>query len=72
MHLEVDGRQYLQLGWCSLVSLRAIIRPNFVRKQVADLELMEQYVKKLIGYLPGESTPVDVQQIFSCMVSIAD
>lgn len=47
---------------------RAIIRPNFVRKQVADLELMEQYVKKLIGHLPGDGTPINIQAFFSRMV----
>lgn len=48
---------------------RAIIRPNFVRKQVADLELMEQYVQKLIGHLPGDGTPINIQEYFSRMVS---
>ena len=51
---------------------RAIIRPNFVRKQVADLELMEQYVVKLIGHLPGDGTPVNIQAFFSRMVGFSE
>ena len=48
---------------------RALIRPNFVRKQVGDLRLMEHHVMHMISYLPGDGTPVDIQSFFFRMVS---
>ena len=49
---------------------RALIRPNFVRKQVGDLRLMEHHVMHMISYLPGDGTPVDIQSFFFRMVSL--
>ncbi|KAL9000148.1 MAG: hypothetical protein Q9188_005739 [Gyalolechia gomerana] len=43
---------------------RALIRPNFVRKQVADLPLMEHHVRHMMSHLPGNGTPVDIQPFF--------
>ena len=49
---------------------RALIRPNFVRKQVGDLRLMEHHVMHMISYLPNDGTPVDIQSFFFRMVSL--
>lgn len=49
---------------------RALIRPNFVRKQVGDLRLMEHHVMHMISYLPADGTPVDIQSFFFRMVSL--
>ncbi|KAF6232474.1 hypothetical protein HO173_009354 [Letharia columbiana] len=43
---------------------RALIRPNFIRKQVADLRLMEHHVMHMISYLPADGTPVNIQDYF--------
>ena len=47
---------------------RALIRPNFVRKQVGDLRLMEHHVMAMISHLPGDGTPVNIQDFFFRMV----
>ncbi|PVH72470.1 cytochrome P450 [Cadophora sp. DSE1049] len=43
---------------------RALIRPNFVRNQVADVELYENHVAKLIQHIPRDGSPVDMQELF--------
>jgi Cytochrome P450 len=40
---------------------RALVRPNFTRKQVADLQMFEKHVQSLIRVLPADGSPVDVQ-----------
>ncbi|KAM3534759.1 hypothetical protein MY4038_002012 [Beauveria bassiana] len=42
---------------------RALVRPNFTRKQVADLELFERHVQKLFNALPTDGSPVDMQEM---------
>ena len=48
---------------------RALIRPNFARKQVADLPMLEHHVQRMMSYLPTDGTPVDIQSFFFRMVS---
>ncbi|MCJ1371482.1 hypothetical protein MMC20_002699 [Loxospora ochrophaea] len=43
---------------------RALIRPNFVRKQVSDLRLMEHHVMSMISQLPSDGKPVNIQEFF--------
>ncbi|KAH9208668.1 cytochrome P450 [Leptodontidium sp. 2 PMI_412] len=43
---------------------RALIRPNFVRNQVADMELYENHVAKLIQHIPRDGSSVDMQELF--------
>ncbi|MCJ1385152.1 hypothetical protein MMC17_008271 [Xylographa soralifera] len=43
---------------------RALIRPNFVRRQVADLGMMERHVLNLIDQLPCDGTAVNIQEYF--------
>nr|P0DUK3.1 RecName: Full=Cytochrome P450 monooxygenase pspC; AltName: Full=Soppiline biosynthesis cluster protein C [Penicillium soppii] len=41
---------------------RALVRPNFTRKQVADLGLFEKHVQRLFEALPKDGTAVDIQE----------
>lgn len=41
---------------------RALVRPNFTRKQVADLGLFEKHVQRLFEALPNDGTAVDIQE----------
>jgi cytochrome P450 len=43
---------------------RQLIRPMFIRERVADLELFERHVVKLLGLLGGGGRPVDVESLF--------
>ncbi|KAI4214642.1 MAG: hypothetical protein LQ351_002715 [Letrouitia transgressa] len=43
---------------------RALIRPNFVKKQVADFPMMERHVQHMMSHLPGDGSPVDIQSFF--------
>lgn len=40
---------------------RALVRPNFVRKQVADLSIFEKHVRNLIRQLPADGSKIDIQ-----------
>lgn len=50
---------------------RALIRPNFVKKQVADFPMMERHVQHMMSHLPGDGTPVDIQSYFFRMVKLS-
>ncbi|KAF7594061.1 hypothetical protein BBP40_010198 [Aspergillus hancockii] len=41
---------------------RALVRPNFTRKQVADLGLFEKHVQRLFQAMPTDGTKVDIQE----------
>jgi len=43
---------------------RAMIRPNFTRDQVADLEAFERHIQELWKILPRDGTTVDLQELF--------
>lgn len=43
---------------------RSLIRPNFVRTQVADLDMFETHVQHLIGHIPRDGSTVDLQPLF--------
>ncbi|OGM44243.1 cytochrome P450 [Aspergillus bombycis] len=43
---------------------RALIRPSFVREQVADLSLLENLMQDLLVLLPRDGTTVDLQALF--------
>lgn len=43
---------------------RQLIRPQFVKSRVSDLELFETHVQKLIGLLGGKGQEVDVDALF--------
>ncbi|KAL4875466.1 cytochrome P450 [Aspergillus karnatakaensis] len=51
----LDGK-----GWAHS---RALLRPQFTRDQVADLDLMSAHVTRLITIIPT-TTPFDIQQLF--------
>ncbi|KAK2616254.1 hypothetical protein QQS21_000889 [Conoideocrella luteorostrata] len=42
---------------------RALVRPNFTRKQVADLPLFERHIQKLFRVLPADGSAVDMQEM---------
>ncbi|KAI1970844.1 hypothetical protein LOZ51_006302 [Ophidiomyces ophidiicola] len=43
---------------------RAMLRPNFVRSQVADLDMIEKHVQNLIKEIPTDGSTVDLQDLF--------
>lgn len=43
---------------------RAMIRPNFTRDQVADLEAFERHIQALFKVLPRDGSTVDLQELF--------
>jgi cytochrome P450 len=43
---------------------RHLLRPNFARDQVADLEAFERHVKLMLKHVPRDGTTVDLQELF--------
>lgn len=43
---------------------RALLRPNFTRSQVGDLDTFETHISKLISKIPTDRSTVDLQQLF--------
>jgi cytochrome P450 len=43
---------------------RSLIRPNFVRAQVADLDMFERHMEHLISHIPRDGSTVDLQPLF--------
>jgi cytochrome P450 len=43
---------------------RAMIRPNFARDQVADLEAFERHIQDLWKLIPRDGTTIDLQELF--------
>lgn len=48
---------------------RALLRPNFARNQIADIEIYEVHVAALIDLIPRDGSTVDLQSLFFRMVS---
>jgi cytochrome P450 len=46
---------------------RALVRPNFVRNQVADLRTFETHVSNLLRNIPKDKSTVDLQSLFFCL-----
>lgn len=42
---------------------RALIRPTFVRNQIADLECQDRHVERLLNRIPGDGEAVDLQEL---------
>ncbi|KAF9885071.1 hypothetical protein FE257_000802 [Aspergillus nanangensis] len=47
-------------------SSRAMVRPNFVKDQVANLESFEENMKGLLELIPTDGSTVDLQDLFFC------
>lgn len=43
---------------------RHMIRPNFVKEQVADLEAFERHIQAMLKKIPTDGTTVDLQELF--------
>ncbi|KAF2280043.1 cytochrome P450 [Westerdykella ornata] len=43
---------------------RHLLRPNFARDQVADLDSFERHFKLLLKHIPKDGSPVDLQDLF--------
>ncbi|KAI9786116.1 MAG: hypothetical protein M1839_007526 [Geoglossum umbratile] len=43
---------------------RAMIRPNFTRSQVADLDTFETHIRNLIAHIPRDGSTVEMQDLF--------
>jgi cytochrome P450 len=46
---------------------RHLLRPNFAREQVADLDSLERHFKLMLKYIPKDGTTVDLQELFFSM-----
>jgi cytochrome P450 len=46
---------------------RHLLRPNFAREQVADLEAFERHVKLMLKHIPRDGSTVDLQDLFFCL-----
>jgi cytochrome P450 len=49
---------------------RALVRPNFVRNQISDIDIYEKHVSKLIEHIPQDGSTVDLQELFFEMVCL--
>lgn len=47
---------------------RALLRPNFARNQITDIEIYERHVDTLIQLIPRDGSTVDLQDLFFRMV----
>ncbi|RAK90605.1 cytochrome P450 [Aspergillus costaricaensis CBS 115574] len=45
---------------------RAMVRPNFVKDQIADLEKLEELMQGLLALIPTDGSTVDLQDLFFC------
>ena len=45
---------------------RHLLRPNFARDQVADLDAFERHFKLLLKHIPTDGSTVDLQKLFFC------
>ena len=43
---------------------RDMLRPNFVRSQVADMTLLDEHIDQLICQIPGDESTIDLQPLF--------
>lgn len=43
---------------------RALLRPNFVRNQIADLKVFDYHVSKMISKIPYDGSTIDLQALF--------
>jgi cytochrome P450 len=46
---------------------RHLLRPNFAREQLADLDMLERHFKLMLKHIPKDGTTVDLQELFFCM-----
>lgn len=51
---------------------RAMLRPNFARNQITDIEIYERHVSALIKNIPRDGSTFDLQELFFCMVFLTD
>ena len=46
---------------------RHLLRPNFARDQVADLEAFERHFQLMLRHIPRDRSTVDLQELFFCL-----
>ncbi|KAL6702655.1 hypothetical protein ACN47E_001278 [Coniothyrium glycines] len=46
---------------------RHLLRPNFAREQVADLDAFESHFKLMLKHIPKDGSTVDLQELFFCL-----
>lgn len=49
---------------------RALLRPNFTRNQITDIDVYERHVTALIEQIPRDGSTVDLQDLFLRMVCL--
>ncbi|TGO39454.1 hypothetical protein BHYA_0053g00070 [Botrytis hyacinthi] len=62
--MPVFGKGIFALDGTEWEHSRAMLRPNFVRSQVADLDVFERHIQKLIKRIPENGNTVDLSKLF--------
>lgn len=51
---------------------RMLIRPTFARTEVANFKSLEKHTDRFLSLIPRDGSTVDVQKLFSCLVSLLE
>ncbi|KIX10328.1 uncharacterized protein Z518_01410 [Rhinocladiella mackenziei CBS 650.93] len=62
--IPIFGHGIFSTDGASWERSRAMVRPNFTRQQVADLDMFEAHVSHLIDSVPRDGSTVDLQDLF--------
>ncbi|TGO72423.1 hypothetical protein BELL_0456g00040 [Botrytis elliptica] len=62
--MPIFGKGIFALDGTEWEHSRAMLRPNFVRSQVADLDIFERHIQKLIKRIPENGNTVDLSKLF--------
>jgi cytochrome P450 len=46
---------------------RHLLRPNFTKDQIADLEAFERHLRIMLKHIPTDGSTVDLQELFFCL-----
>lgn len=63
MVLALGPRAIFSVNGHAWQDARAMIRPSFVRNQIADLECTERHVEAFLDRIPRDGQPVDLQEL---------
>lgn len=62
--IPIFGHGIFSTDGASWERSRGMVRPNFTRQQVADLDMFEAHVSHLIDSIPRDGSAVDLQDLF--------
>ena len=66
------GRGVFTTDGASWAHSRGLIRPSFARAQVTDLVSLKKHVDRLIELIPIDGSTIDMQALFSRLVSLSN